>query len=98
MMHSNFKLFYSEEASVDLLEAVKWYNKINITLGKRLKKDIKNVEKDIKINPAFASVKYRNVRTVACKNFPYSIHYEVDINSERILIISIFHFSREPLF
>jgi ParE toxin of type II toxin-antitoxin system, parDE len=95
MMQGNFTIYYSEEARLDLLEAVKWYNSINIVLGKRLKKEIKNIEKSIKLNPAFASIKYRNVRTVACKVFPYSIHYEVDQN--RILIISIFHFSKEPL-
>jgi mRNA-degrading endonuclease RelE of RelBE toxin-antitoxin system len=97
MMQGNFTIYYSEEARLDLLEAVKWYNSINIILDKRLKKEIKNVEKSIKLNPAFASIKYRNVRTVACKIFPYSIHYEVDVDQNRILIISIFHFSKEPL-
>lgn len=96
MMQGNFTIYYSEEAHLDLLNAVKWYNNINSALGKRLKKEIRNVEKRIILNPAFASIKYRNIRTVACNIFPYSIHYEVDVEQNRILIISIFHFSREP--
>lgn len=97
MMQGNFTIYYSEEARLDLLEAVKWYNSINVVLGKKLKKEIKNVEKSLKLNPAFASIKYRNVRTVACRVFPYSIHYEIDLNQNEISIISIFHFSKEPL-
>jgi hypothetical protein len=97
MMQGSFTIYYSEEARLDLLEAVKWYNGINIVLGKKLKREIKRVEKNIKLNPAFASIKYRNIRTVACNVFPYSIHYEVDVDHNRILIVSIFHFSKEPI-
>lgn len=96
MMQGNFIVHYSEEAQLDLLKAVKWYNGLNSQLGKRLKREIKNVEIQILSNPSFASIKYRNVRTVACKIFPYSIHYEIDVENNHILIISIFHFSREP--
>jgi mRNA-degrading endonuclease RelE of RelBE toxin-antitoxin system len=75
---------------------VKWYNKIKKGLGKRLKNEIKEVEIHIKLNPTFASIKYKNVRTVACKIFPYRVHYEIDITNNKILITSIFHFSKEP--
>ena len=97
MMQRDFNVYYSEEAQADLLKAVRWYNGINSTLGKRLKREIKNVEKQILLNPAFASIKYRNIRTVACKVFPYSIHYEIDVDKSQILIISIFHFNKEPI-
>ena len=97
MMRGNFIIYYSEEARLDLLEAIKWYNGINISLGRRQKREIKNVEKNIKVNPAFASIKYKNIRTIACKVFPYSVHYEIDENQNRILIVSIFHFSKEPI-
>ena len=97
MMQGNFNVYYSEEAQADLLKAVKWYNGIDSTLGKRLKGEIKNVEKQILLNSAFASIKYRNIRTVACKVFPYSIHYEIDVDKSQILIISIFHFNKEPI-
>ena len=96
MMLGNFIVHYSEEAQLDLLNAVKWYNGINRVLGKRLKREIKNLEIQILSNPSFASIKYRNVRTIACKIFPYSVHYEIDAERHQILIISIFHFSREP--
>jgi hypothetical protein len=75
MMQNSLTLSYSEEAFLDLLEAVKWYNKIEKGLGKRFKSEIKNIETNIKRNPTFASIKYKNVRAVACKIFPYAVHY-----------------------
>jgi mRNA-degrading endonuclease RelE of RelBE toxin-antitoxin system len=96
MMQNSLTLSYSEEAFLDLLEAVKWYNKIEKGLGKRLKSEIKNIETNIKSNPTFASIKYKNVRAVACKIFPYAVHYEIDLVNNKILITSIFHSSKEP--
>lgn len=41
MMQGDFIVYYSEEAQSELLKAVKWYNGIDSTLGKRLKREIK---------------------------------------------------------
>jgi hypothetical protein len=46
MMQGNFIVYYSEEAQLDLSKAVRWYNGINMSLGKRLKRELKNVEKE----------------------------------------------------
>ncbi len=71
------------------MEALKWYNKIEKRLGNRLKSEIKSVELDIKLNPTFASIKYQDVRTIACKIFPYRVHYHIDFDNNEILIIFI---------
>lgn len=63
--------------------------------GKRLIADVKNVIVSIKRNPYFASVKFAHIRIVACKTFPYAIHYEIDEDEKIIRIVSIFHFSRK---
>ena len=96
MIQSNFKIVFSEEAELDLLDAVKHYNKIKKALGARLKAEVKSFASKIKKNPTFASVKYKNTRTVACKIFPYSIHYEIDLDQKTTRITAIFHFSKKP--
>ena len=58
--------------------------------------DVKTVITAIKGNPYFASVKFENIRTAACKTFPYAIHYEIDERDKIIRVVSIFHFSRRP--
>jgi len=95
-MLSNFKVVFSKEAEKDLTEAIKWYNKIEKGLGAKLKQEVKEASNEIKRNPTFASIKYKNTRTVACKVFPYSIHYEIDVPNQTTRITSIFHFRRRP--
>ena len=91
-----YQLLFSSAALKDLEEARLWYNLQRKGLGKRLITDVKIVIASIKQNPYFASVKFANVRTSACKTFPYAIHYEIDESDSIIRIVSIFHFSRKP--
>ncbi len=90
------KLVFSIKTLRDLQEARTWYNLQQKGLGRRLIADVRNVISSIKQNPYFASVKFDNIRTVACKTFPYAIHYEIDETNNLISITSIFHFSRRP--
>lgn len=91
-----YKLLFSLKALHDLEEARVWYNLQQKSLGKRLIADVKNVIASIKENPYFASIKFENIRTAACKKFPYSIHYEIDEANNMVRIVAVFHFSRRP--
>ncbi len=85
-------MFTPPGALLDLREAYLWYNLQQKELGKRFIDDVKKTVASINLNPHFASVKFNNIRTAACKAFPYSIHYEIDKKESLIRIISIFHF------
>jgi hypothetical protein len=91
-----YKVLFSSGALTDLQEACTWYNLQQKGLGARLITDVKNVIATVKQNPHFASIKFANIRTSACKTFPYAIHYEIDEENNLIRVVSIFHFSRRP--
>ena len=91
-----YKILFSSGALNDLKEAKHWYNSQQKKLGKRLIEDIKEATAAIKRNPYHASIKFENIRTTACKTFPYSLHYEIDEEYNLVRIVSIFHFSRKP--
>ena len=91
-----YKLIFSPEALSDMQEARNWYNLQQKGLGKKLITAIKKVTMAINGNPYHASIQFEHIRTVACKTFPYSIHYEIDEPARLVRIISIFHFSRKP--
>ena len=97
MKKTSYKIVFSADALADVKEATKWYNSQQKGLGKRFKEDIKNVIRAIISNPFHASVKYETIRTSTCKTFPYNVHYEVNEAENTVRIISIFHFSRRPL-
>jgi len=91
-----YKILFSSAALNDLKEARQWYSAQQKHLGNRLISDVKEATAAIKRNPYHASVKFENVRTSSCKNFPYSLHYEIDEENNLVRIVSVFHFSRKP--
>ncbi len=93
---SKYKIIFSSAALTDIKEAASWYNSQQKSLGKRFKQEVKTAISYILSNPFHASIKYETIRTVACRIFPYSIHYEVNEAESIIRVISIFHFSRKP--
>lgn len=70
-----YKLIFSPKALLDIHEARSWYNLQQKALGKTLVEDVKKIVAIIKQNPFHASEKFGNIRTAACKTFPYSVHY-----------------------
>jgi toxin ParE1/3/4 len=96
MINSNFSILYSKHAQKELQDAVQWYNKQRKGLGLELKIEIKRVVDNIITNPTFASIEYDQIRVASCKVFPFTVHYEIDIESNVVRIISIFHTKRNP--
>jgi toxin ParE1/3/4 len=93
---SAYKLFFSPLALTDIRDARVWYEQQQKGLGTKFIADVKQTFISIKSNPQFASIKFDNIRSAACKNFPYAVHYEIDEQEKIVRIISIFHFSRRP--
>ncbi len=89
-------IVFSPGALKDMGHARLWYNQQQKGLGRKFVADVKEVIRRIKQNPYSASIKYENVRTAACKTFPYSVHFEIDDTLLLIRIVSVFHFNRNP--
>ena len=48
----------------------------------------------IQNNPKLAELKYYDIRVLAVKTFPFTIHYKIE--KEYIVIVAIFHTSQNP--
>ncbi len=51
---------------------------------------------NISHTPLGFQVKYKEVRTLLLKQFPYHIHYLIDDNKKQIVILAIIHAYRNP--
>src|SRR2546423_8853925 len=92
-----FKVVFSVKHSMMQEKRVNGIISNRKILAKKLTEDIKNTIISIERNPFFSSVKYNNIRTAACKTFPYALHNEIDEAKSMVTITSIFHFSRKLL-
>ena len=93
---NNYKISISEEAIEDLNDVLFWYELHSKQLSKEFYKNLRYGFKKILSNPQSYQKVYNNVRRCLMKKFPFSIIYRLDEVNMEIVIISIFHNSRNP--
>lgn len=89
-----FRLLISEDARLDLLEAILWYEDIQAGLGFDFEQSLTAAFTTINNNPLAFEQRYKQIRIYFLDRFPYGIHYLVE--GTTIYIIAIFHTSRKP--
>ncbi|MHC1775202.1 MAG: type II toxin-antitoxin system RelE/ParE family toxin [Lentimicrobium sp.] len=83
-------------ASEDIRQASSWYELRQKGLGKKFVSELRETAKFIKHEPQAAGIRYGDIRVVALKVFPFMIHYAIDENNKNIIILAVFHTSRNP--
>jgi len=81
-------------AQYDIDEAFIWYEKNLDNLGFEFLLSLEAAIEFIKRNPKYAGFIYKNIRSVALMRFPFSVYYLIE--EEVIIILAIFHHSRNP--
>lgn len=95
-MKQSFKVVITPSAKNDVIQARKWYKQINAELPKRFREGVSNVLVNLKIRPHVHAIRYRYVRIAAMPVFPYSIHYFIDEEAGRVVVIGVHHTSIDP--
>lgn len=84
-------------AEIELSESYDWYEEQQAGLGDRFFNEIEYYLTVLEKNPYIFPVKYvEELRTVTVNKFPFLIIFWVDINRNKIYVVSIFHTSRNP--
>lgn len=89
------KIIVKPGAELDILEALEWYEKEQ---QDRLVQDFLDKLDDelerISKNPEHFQKRYRDIKIVFMKRFPYGIHYTLE--NEIIYVHAIMHMKRKP--
>lgn len=89
-----YNLIIKPKAEEDLAEAIEWYLNQNENLaGKLLDKIDESLEK-IHENPEHYQKRYKEIRIIFIKKFPYGIYYTVETNL--IFVHAILHTKQNP--
>ena len=80
----------------DITNAVDYYKNINPQLAKQFLFRIREAKSYISHTPMGFQLKYKEVRTLLLKQFPYHIHYLVDDTKQQIIILAIIHAYKNP--
>jgi plasmid stabilization system protein ParE len=84
------------KAYQELIEAWEWYEEIQEGLGDRFRDEIDVSLRYILNNPFYFEIKSKEYREASTKIFPYLIIYQVQEASKLVIVVSVFHSSRNP--
>jgi plasmid stabilization system protein ParE len=92
----SYKIVNRPAVSIDITDAVNYYKPININLAKQFLFRLQEARTYISQHPYSLQVKYKNVRTLLLKQFPYHIHYLIDDDNKHIVILAIINAYKNP--
>lgn len=92
----SYNIFFLPKARQELLKAWEWYEDRQSGLGDRFKEIVFDQLKIIGSNPERHPEKKKNYREIGISVFPYLIIYKIKKRSKEVIVVSIFHTSRNP--
>lgn len=88
------RIEFSIKALQDIEEILEYYDSLNATLPTKFLDRIEEAKGKIVTAEKGFEIKYKNVRTLLLKQFPYHLHYV--LKDEKIIIIAILHSHINP--
>lgn len=92
-----WKLVYRPFVKQDLQKAIHYYKVISPNLAKDFLNRIREAEEYILQNPFGDDVMYQQIRMHNLKQVPYHIHFFVDDENKKIVILAVVFSKRENL-
>ena len=92
----NYNFVNRPAVKSDILNAVDYYKAISPKLARQFLLRIREAKLYIDLTPIGFQIKYREVRTLMLKQFPFHIHYLVDEVNKQIIILAIIHAYKNP--
>jgi len=92
----SYNLVNRPAVSVDIISSVDYYKHISPKLAKQFLFRIREAKTVLQRSPLLFQIKYKDVRTLHLKQFPYHIHYIINEEQKQVVILAIIHAYRNP--
>lgn len=90
-----YKIIVSPRAQKEIENAIDYYALYSTDAPKDFITELNETYKTIETNPFFR-VRYKNIRALRLKRFPYSLFYVINENQNSVRVLSCFHNKRNP--
>ena len=90
-----YRIVIEPIAIEDMQQAIDYYDKQQIGLGKKFENTLNKHLISLQKNPFFR-IRYDNVRCLPIKKYPYMIHFTVQEEAKTIIIRAVFNTYRNP--
>jgi len=90
-----YKIIYVDKAKQDVRESKAWYKQQRNGLQKQFASAIIKAISLLQKNPYAYAIRYKNIRIIHPKTFPFGIHFYIDETAKQIIITAIIHDYRD---
>jgi plasmid stabilization system protein ParE len=90
-----YNVIVSPRAQMEIESAIDHYAKESTDAPFHFVSALQDAYKALSINP-FYQLRYKNVRAVRIKRFPYLLYFVVNESTNRVRVLSCFHGKRNP--
>jgi len=90
-----FKVIVSSRAQKELVKGIDYYALNSNDAPKNFITAVENAYSILAKDP-FLRIRYKNVRALKIRRFPYLLYFVINENAQRVNILSCFHIKRNP--
>jgi mRNA-degrading endonuclease RelE of RelBE toxin-antitoxin system len=90
-----YNLTILPQAQEEIQKAFEYYGNLSFLALTNFDKELEEVYQNLEINP-FYQVRYKHLRAIPFKSFPFLVFFDVDQDNAVIYIYSVFHTSQNP--
>jgi toxin ParE1/3/4 len=90
-----YKLIISNRAQKEIENAIDYYSLYNTNAPKTFINLLKDAYETLSTNPFF-KVKYKNIRTLKIKKFPYSLYFVINESTNTVKVLACFNDKQNP--
>lgn len=90
-----FEILILQRAQIELEQAYEYYAKISQSVLNSFDNQLEEAYRSLETNPFF-EVKYKNMRTLPLKSYPYMLFFIVSESEKLVRIYSIFNTYQNP--
>ncbi len=94
-LDSAFSIHIEARVFDELDATIFYYNSQKTNLGLHFYKEVKKTFGVLQKNPFF-QIRYRNIRCIPLKKFPFLVHYFIDEETKKITILAVINTHQNP--
>ena len=91
-----YRVKIEAEALSDIQSITDWYNETQTGLGKRFQETAINQINSLNINPQIYAIRYKEIRCLNVKKFPYMVHFYINDETLTTEILAVISTSQNP--
>jgi len=91
-----YKIIVSPSAQKEIEDAIDFYSLHSANAPISFISDLVKSYNILSVNPFFC-IRYKNIRAIRLKKFPFSLYYVVNEERQLVRVLSCFHNKRNPI-